>query len=146
MPRTGDTYYGVSLNESGKTIKTGYVRAVNYMEAGKAFHILFEGYPIERMIPIRIRGQKGRMVEFRGFHYRYQVICVSPTRKELADALYQLTKTYTDGTCYETANPYGKPHVQEALRVLARYAGTGDYLDALEKMEAIGHVYRYKQP
>lgn len=144
MPRGDETYYGSSLNESGKVVDVGYVRAVNFVEAAKKFHILWEGYPIDRMIPNRLRGNKGRMTEFRGFHFRYQIICVSPTRKELADALYQITKTYTDGTCYETANPYSKPHVKEALGVLARYAGTGDYLDALEKMEAIGHVYKYK--
>lgn len=146
MPRAEETYYGVSLNESGNTIKTGYVRAPNYTEAAKKFHILCEGYPIDRMIPNRLRGNKGMMTEFRGFHFRYQLLCVTPSRKELADALYQITKTYTDGTCYESSNPYSKPHVKDALSVLARYAGTGDYLDALEKMEAIGHVYKYKQP
>jgi len=146
MPRMEETYYGISLNGSGNTIATGYVRAKNFTEAARAFHSLWEDYPIERMIPNRLRGNKGRMTEFRGFHYRYQIVCVTPSRKELADALYQITKTYTDGTCYETANPYGKKHVKEALNVLARYAGTGNYLDALEKMEAIGHVYKYKQP
>lgn len=146
MSRTGDTYYGVSLNESGHTIKTGYVRAVNFTEAAKLFHVLWEGIPYNHMIPNRLRGNKGHMTEFRGFHFRYQLICVTPSRKELADALYQLTKTYTDGTCYESENPYSKPHVVNALQVLARYAGTGEYLDALEKMEEIGHVYKFKQP
>lgn len=139
-----ETYYVEEFNESNRVIKVAYVRAVNPRYAAEEY------MKLARIVPgltsmYKKRGET-RYTYFRSLYAHLRTLCVTPTRKELADALYQLTKTYTDGTCYETANPYGKSHVQEALRVLARYSGTGDYLDALEKMEAIGHVYRYKQP
>jgi hypothetical protein len=139
-----ETYYVEELNDSNHVIRIAYVRAVNPRYAAEEFMKLARIVP-GAMSMHKKRGET-RYTYFQSLYVKLRTLCVTPTRAELADTLYQLTKTYTDGTCYESANPYGKPHMQEALRVLARYAGTGDYLDALEKMEAIGHVYRYKQP
>lgn len=138
-----ETYYVEEFNESNRVIKVAYVREINPKYAAQAYVKLINHIP-GTLSMYKNRGEY-KYTYFQDRYIKFRVLCVTPSRKELADALYQLTKTYTDGTCYETANPYGKPHVQEALKVLARYAGTGDYLDALEKMEAIGHVYRYKQ-
>ena len=139
-----ETYYVEEVNESNRVIRVAYVRAVNPRYASEEYMKL-AGIVPSAMSMHKKRGE-ARYTYFESMYTNLRVLCVTPTRAELADALYQLTKTYTDGTCYESSNPYSKPHVQEALRVLARYAGTGDYLDALEKMEAIGHVYKYKQP
>jgi hypothetical protein len=136
--------YMVQYVDGEKLITQRYVRANNNWDALNMFR---EALKIHTELVICIRSKKrGGSVRYKGYSTEFVIHHMTPTRKELADALYQLTKTYTDGTCYESSNPYSKPHVQEALKVLARYAGTGDYLDALEKMEAIGHVYRYKQP
>lgn len=135
------TYLVQYLFESGHVQKQAHIRARNPRMA-------FEQFRKANNLPEEFAtGYKSgkESTTFKTPYTWYVVINVTPSPKMLADALYQLTKTYTDGTCYETSNPYSKPHVQNALKVLALYAGTGDYLDALEKMEAIGHVYRYKQ-
>ena len=138
-----ETYYVEEMNESNHVVRTAYVRAVNPRYASEAYQKLMGIVPG----PMHVHKKRGeaKYTYFQNIYAKLRVLCVTPTRQELADALYQLTKTYTDGTCYESSNPYIKPHVKNALRVLASYAGTGEYLDALEKMEAIGHVYKYKQ-
>ncbi|MDY0215075.1 MAG: hypothetical protein RBS24_06170 [Bacilli bacterium] len=138
-----ETYYVEELNDSNHTIRVTYVRARNPRYAAEEFVKAFNITP-GLMAEYRNRGEY-KYTYFKNMYMHLRTLCVTPSRSELADALYQITKTYTDGTCYESSNPYSKPHVQEALRVLARYAGTGEYLDALEKMEAIGHVYKFKQ-
>ena len=136
------TYVVQYLFESGNVNKQSYVRARTPKAAFTQFKKM-HNLPDE-CVPGYKSGK--RSTTFKTPYSWYVVINVTPTAKELADALYQITKTYTDGTCYEHANPYSKKHVKHALKVLALYAGTGNYLDALEKMEANGHVYKFKQP
>lgn len=135
------TYVVQYLFENGCVQKQSYIRAANSRKAFEQFR------KIHNLPNEFVTGYKSgkNSTTFKTPYTWYVVINATPSKKDLADALYQLTKTYTDGTCYETANPYSKPHVQDALKVLALYAGTNDYLDALETMEANGHVYRYKQ-
>ena len=136
------TYFVATLLENGNIWQSSYVRAKSPKEAIGMF-IKAKGLPDTSGFGYK---SSKKTTTFRDPYSWYTVTNVTPSRKELADALYQITKTYTDGTCYESSNPYSKPHVVEALQVLARYAGTGDYYDALEKMETIGHVYKFKQP
>ena len=135
-------YFVAALLENGKIWQSSYILAKSPKGAVVMF-IKAKGLPDTSGFGYK---SSKKTTTFRDPYSWYTVTNVTPSHKELADALYQITKTYTDGTCYESSNPYSKPHVQDALRVLARYAGTGEYLDALEKMEAIGHVYKYKQP
>ena len=135
-------YFVASRYENGNIHQSAYVFAKSPKEALESF-IKLKGLPIAP----RIGYKSGKnTTTFKDPYSWYTVTNVSPSRKELADALYQLTKTYLDGTCYESSNPYGKPHVREALEILKQYSGATNYLDATEKMEAIGHVYKYKQP
>lgn len=61
----------------------------------------------------------------------YSELQVSPT-----EALESLTRTFIDGTHYETCNPYSRPAVRTALRALARAQGKStfgsDWMNAIE--------------
>lgn len=139
-----ETYYVEEFNESNRVVRVAYVRARNPHYAAEEY--IHKLHITPGMFVQSKKWAEPKYTYFTNRYMRIRTLCVTPSRKEIADALYQLTKTYTDGTCYESSNPYSKPHVVNALQVLARYAGAGDYYDALEKMEAIGHVYKFKQP
>jgi hypothetical protein len=135
-------YFVASRYENGNVHQSAYVFAKSPKEALGLF-IKKKELPDTSGFGYK---SNNRTTTFRDPYSWYTVTNASPSRKELADTLYQLTKTYLDGTCYESSNPYSKPHVKEALEILKQYSGATNYLDATEKMEAIGHVYKYKQP
>ena len=134
------TYLIQYLFENGNVQKQAYFRTKTPKAALEQFR---EKINLPNEYVVGYKSGK-RTTTFRTPYTWYVVIDVTPTPKELADALYQITKTYTDGTCYKTANPYSKPHVSHALTILALYSGTANYLDALETMEKNGHVYKFK--
>ena len=53
------------------------------------------------------------------------------TKREqaLIAACKDLIRGYTTGECYETRNPYSRPNVNRALRLLAEIEGVKDYLN-----------------
>lgn len=114
-----ESYYVSSLNEAGLPILTGYVRARNTNLALTAFREKYK-LPKERCFPYKM-GK--RTTCYKTNYSWFTVLCVTPTKKELADALYQITKSYTAGTCYDPANPYSKPHVKSQHFECILYVG-----------------------
>lgn len=57
------------------------------------------------------------------------------TNADLLQALKAMTRTFLDGSHYETTNPYCRPVVKEALKAIARAEGKStfgnDWMDAL---------------
>lgn len=56
-------------------------------------------------------------------------------KSEVKEIIQDLIKPYTDGSCYETKNPYARPYVKRALVFLQRefYPEAKDWLDVDKK-------------
>lgn len=63
-----------------------------------------------------------------------EILALEQRAAELANALEEMTRTFLDGSHYDTQNPYTRPTVKAALQVLAKHKGMAPegWMDAVK--------------